>query len=136
MPSDTDAAVSLRAAWDEMIARLQRARTAVDDPSLYPPPASGRNLAEGYRYLLGFLYGAIERASQTASDPDVRSWAASELPTLREHLALARDVNSQLVLGPTPAPAAIPTAVLVPWCGGAFVPGSGTNFGTCAAVVK
>ena len=78
----------------------------------------------------------FERASQTASDPDVRSWAASELPTLREHLALARDVNSQLVLGPTPAPAAIPTAVLVPWCGGAFVPGSGTNFGTCAAVVK
>jgi putative membrane protein len=79
----------------------------------------------------------FEKASQTASDTDVRSWAAKTLPTLREHLALARDVNSQVVLGPAPAPAAIPAAVVVaPWCGGAYAPAGGTNFGTCAPVVK
>jgi putative membrane protein len=79
----------------------------------------------------------FEKASQTASDADLRNWAAAKLPTLREHLALARDVNSQVVLGPSPAPAAIPAAVVaVPWCGGAYAPGVGTNFGMCAPVVK
>lgn len=78
----------------------------------------------------------FERASQTASDADVRSWAAARLPVLREHLALARDVNSQVVLGPVPAPAAIPAAVVVPWCSGAYAPTGGSNFGTCAPVVK
>ncbi len=57
----------LRDAWDQMIAELGRAREAIDDPKLYPPPPTDRNLAEGYRYLLGFLYGAIDRA---LSDPD------------------------------------------------------------------
>ena len=80
----------------------------------------------------------FEKASQTASDPDVKAWAAAKLPTLREHLALARDINSQVVLGPAPAPvvavapSAVPAAVVVPWCGGAYVPGAGTNFGVCA----
>jgi putative membrane protein len=83
----------------------------------------------------------FERAAQTASDQDVKTWAAAKLPTLREHLALARDVNSQVVLGPTPAPvvvapAAIPAAVVAPWCGGAYAPGNGTNFGTCAPVTR
>jgi putative membrane protein len=81
----------------------------------------------------------FERASQTASDADLRTWAASKVPILREHLALAREVNSQVVLGPAPAapaPAAIAAAVLVPWCGGAYAPGNGTNFGTCIPVVK
>ena len=58
----------LRAAWDDMIERLQRARDAIDDPALFPPPASDRNLAEGYRYLMGFLLSAIERAFH--ADPD------------------------------------------------------------------
>jgi len=52
----------LRAAWDEMIQALQAARDAIDQPELMPPPASDRNLAEGYRYLMGYLHGAIERA--------------------------------------------------------------------------
>jgi hypothetical protein len=25
---------------------------------------------------------------------------------------------------------------VAPWCGGAYVPGNGTNFGTCPPVVK
>ena len=60
--ADAAAKAELRAAWDEMIARLERARDAIDDPALYPPPATNRNLAEGYRYLAGFVFGAIERA--------------------------------------------------------------------------
>jgi hypothetical protein len=53
---------NLRNAFDEMIARLQAARDAIDTPELYPAPADERNLAEGYRYLIGFLLGSIERA--------------------------------------------------------------------------
>lgn len=79
----------------------------------------------------------FEKASQTASDAELRGWAAAKLPTLREHLALARDINSQVVLGPAPAPAAIPAVVAAaPWCGGAYRNPGGTNFATCPPVVK
>ncbi|CDO87620.1 hypothetical protein AWC29_27890 [Mycobacterium triplex] len=54
---------ALRAAWDEMIEQLGRARDALESPELYAPPTAGpRELAEGYRYLLGFVYSAVERA--------------------------------------------------------------------------
>jgi hypothetical protein len=56
----------LRTAWNHLIHQLEAAREAIDDPKLYPPPPSDRNLAEGYRYLLGYLYGAIGR---TLDDP-------------------------------------------------------------------
>ncbi|MBK6286074.1 MAG: hypothetical protein IPJ33_12730 [Gammaproteobacteria bacterium] len=59
--SNDNGAAELRAAWDDLIARLQEARNAIDDPALYPPPPSERVLAEGYRYVLGFLYGSIQR---------------------------------------------------------------------------
>jgi putative membrane protein len=79
----------------------------------------------------------FEKAAQTASDAELRGWADAKLPMIREHLALARDINSQVVLGPAPVPAAIPAAVVAgPWCGGAYVPGAGTNFGTCPPVVR
>ena len=79
----------------------------------------------------------FEKASQSASDAELRGWAAAKLPTLQEHLALSRDINSQVVLGPAPAPAAIPAAVVAaPWCGGAYAPRAGTNFGYCTPVVK
>jgi hypothetical protein len=57
-----DAAATLRAAWDDLIAALGRARDAIDDPALHAPPADARGLAEGYRYLLGWVHGAYERA--------------------------------------------------------------------------
>ena len=57
------AATLLRGAWDALFADLARARDAIEDPELYAPPPDDRLLAEGYRYLLGYLYGAIERAS-------------------------------------------------------------------------
>ncbi|MDY6999721.1 MAG: hypothetical protein SW019_24280 [Actinomycetota bacterium] len=60
--SGESATEELRAAFDELIGALQRARDAVDSPDRHAPPPTDRGLAEGYRYLLGFLFGSIERA--------------------------------------------------------------------------
>ena len=59
---DVAARDELRAAFDEMLDELRSAREAIDDPALKPPPASARNLAEGYRYLAGYLFAACERS--------------------------------------------------------------------------
>jgi len=75
----------------------------------------------------------FERAAQSSTDPDLKAWAAQSLPMLREHLALARQVNSEVVLGPSSTPAALPVAAIIPWCEGAYAPAAGTNFGNCAA---
>jgi len=74
----------------------------------------------------------FERAAEISTDPDLKAWAAQSLPMLREHLALARQVNSEVVLGPVPTPAALPAAAIIPWCEGAYAPAVGTNFGSCA----
>jgi hypothetical protein len=65
--SETDAAGAeamseLREAWDDLIGELQRARDAIDQPELMPAPPSSRGLAEGYRYMMGYVHSAIERA--------------------------------------------------------------------------
>jgi hypothetical protein len=62
MTDQSDAAPNLRSAWDDLLAALGRARDAIDDPKLHAPPPSDRVLAEGYRYLLGWVHGAFERA--------------------------------------------------------------------------
>jgi hypothetical protein len=62
----------LREAWSELVASLEAAREAIDDPTLHAPPADDRTLAEGYRYLLGFLYGAIGRALDDPHYPHFR----------------------------------------------------------------
>lgn len=54
--------VDLRAAWTDMIDALNRARDAVDSAELHAPPLTERGLAEGHRYLLGFVFSAIERS--------------------------------------------------------------------------
>lgn len=77
----------------------------------------------------------FERAAQTATDADIRAYAAQSLPMLRDHLALARQVNSEVALGPATVvgvPAALPAASLTPWCEGAYASSVGTNFGNCA----
>ena len=38
----------------------------------------------------------FEDASTKAKDADIKAWAAKTLPTLREHLQMARDVNSKV----------------------------------------
>lgn len=76
----------------------------------------------------------FERAAEVSADPDIKAWAARSLPMLRDHLTLARQVNSEVVLGPAPvvvAPAALPAAIITEWCQGAWAPTAGTNFGTC-----
>ncbi len=60
-PASEATAQALRGAWELLIRQMQEARNAIDDPALYPAPATSRNLAEGYRYVLGFLYGKLAR---------------------------------------------------------------------------
>ncbi len=60
--------VALHAAWTDMIDALTRARGAVDSAELHAPPVTEQGLAEGYRYLLGFVFSGIERAF--FEDPD------------------------------------------------------------------
>ncbi len=58
----------LHAAWDDLIRSLEEARDAIDRRELMPAPPTDRNLAEGYRYLMGYVHSAVERAFH--SDPD------------------------------------------------------------------
>src|SRR5262249_46299940 len=77
----------------------------------------------------------FEGEGAAARDAAIKAWAARTLPTLRDHLALARQVNSEVVLGPATVvtmPAALPAAIITPWCEGAYAPSAGTNFGNCA----
>ena len=61
--------VALRAAWTDLIDALNRARDAIDSAELHAPPVTEQSLAEGYRYLLGFVFSGIERSF--GEDPDV-----------------------------------------------------------------
>lgn len=58
----------LKQAFDELIDSLQRARDIIDSPDHFAPPATSRVLAEGYRYLSGFIHHGVERAFH--EDPD------------------------------------------------------------------
>jgi putative membrane protein len=78
----------------------------------------------------------FETKAQTGTDPDLKGFATAALPVLRRHLQLARDVNTQVVLGPVEPvpPAASPMgAPTTFWCGGSYAPTAGTNFGACIA---
>lgn len=72
----------------------------------------------------------FERQASAGRDAAVKAWAVQTLPTLREHLGLARTVDSQVAQLAPGAVAASP-ATAVPWCAGAYVPTQGTNFGGC-----
>ena len=58
----------LRQAWDDLIGEFQFARDAIDDPKFFSPKQSSRGLAEGYRYLMGFIHHGIERAFHADAD--------------------------------------------------------------------
>ena len=68
----------LRSAFDDLIGELQAARDAIDDPKYFPPSPTSRVLAEGYRYLAGFVHHGIERAFH--EDP--------EFPAFRNALSM------------------------------------------------
>lgn len=54
--------------WIAFLAGLEQGRRAIEDPERFPPAPTDRNLAEGYRYLLGHLARIIE--AQTLRHPD------------------------------------------------------------------
>ncbi len=58
----------LKAAWGDLINDLQSARDVIDSPDLFAPEATSRVLAEGYRYLAGFVHHGLERSFH--EDPD------------------------------------------------------------------
>src|SRR5262249_10777948 len=77
----------------------------------------------------------FERATEVSADPDIKAWAARSLPMLRDHLALARRWPGGSAPGRPPGggpPAALPAAILTPWCQGVYATSAGTNFGSCA----
>lgn len=57
-----------RAGWERLMASLEEARDGLDSPLAFPPEGTDRNLAEGYRYLLGHLVRVIE--GEIMQDPD------------------------------------------------------------------
>lgn len=61
------AAPELTKGWNDFLAGLAGGRQALETPTLFPPEPTDRNLAEGYRYLLGHLARIIEM--QTERDP-------------------------------------------------------------------
>ena len=68
MRRSPEAATSeLRAAWEDFERSMAEARDCLDVPDRMPAPASDRLLAEGYRYLMGYMHAAIERAFRRAA---------------------------------------------------------------------
>lgn len=76
---DGESKAVLDAAWDQLIDELNAARAALSDPQFHCPPASDRNDAEGYRYLLGQLHRLIE--SELQQDPDFPYFQVQASPT-------------------------------------------------------
>ncbi len=68
----------LREAWDDLIASMQAARDVIDSPDLFAPEPTSRVLAEGYRYLAGFVHHGIERTF----------FADPEFPAFRNALSI------------------------------------------------
>lgn len=62
------ASPALTEGWIDFLTGLSDARRAIEDPGLFPPAPTDRNLAEGYRYLLGHLARIIE--AETQGHPD------------------------------------------------------------------
>jgi hypothetical protein len=57
---ETDPGASLDEAWAVFANGLQEAQRSLVDPQYFPPPPSERNLAEGYRYMLGHMERMIQ----------------------------------------------------------------------------
>jgi putative membrane protein len=98
---------------------------------------------------------AFTREAREGQDAEVRAWAGKTLAVVQDHQRLAYDVHSRIAQAPAgqpaavvapapvvvaPAPAASPATVttitttvtpVVPFCGGAYLPGVGTNFAAC-----
>ena len=58
--SNSTAAQNLADAWNDFMVGLAEAQHSLTDPADFPPAATDRNLAEGYRYVLGHVGRMIE----------------------------------------------------------------------------
>lgn len=86
----SDAQPTLDTAWQTFMNGLQEAQASLTDPKDFPPEASDRNLAEGYRYLLGHIGRMID--AEMRMDPRfpefhrsmdmLRKWTAENPDTL------------------------------------------------------
>lgn len=61
LTSASDHKALLSESWQHLLQRIQLAEQHLTDPRSFPPEATDRNLAEGYRYLFGHLGRLIER---------------------------------------------------------------------------
>ena len=78
----------------------------------------------------------FQREAQSGQDPQIRAWAAKTLPVLQDHLRMAQTIQSRIAQAPivtSPSASVVTTTVVrtAPWCGGAYSPTGGTNFGAC-----
>jgi putative membrane protein len=82
------------------------------------------------------------REAREGQDADVRALANKGLTRISEHQRLAFDIHSRMAQAPAPpaavsaSPATVTTITTTvrpapPFCGGAYLPGVGTNFGAC-----
>ncbi|MFT4520316.1 MAG: hypothetical protein ACI9JM_002718 [Halioglobus sp.] len=81
---------ALDTSWQAFMSGLEEAKDNLTDPEDFPPAASDRNLAEGYRYLLGHISRMIEL--EMRMDPKfpefhrsmdmLRKWTAENPDTL------------------------------------------------------
>ncbi|MFK7975203.1 MAG: hypothetical protein AB8C02_03660 [Halioglobus sp.] len=59
-PEKAGAEQQLQDAWGKFAAGLAAAQASLTDPAAFPPEATDRNLAEGYRYMLAHISRMIE----------------------------------------------------------------------------
>jgi hypothetical protein len=87
---DPNPQMALESAWQSFMNGLQEAQQSLTDPQDFPPQPSDRNLAEGYRYLLGHIGRMIE--NEMRADPRfpeffrsmdmLRKWTAENPDTM------------------------------------------------------
>jgi len=69
---------------------------------------SGESFDKAYMHLMVADHthdvAAFKRESTAAKDPDLKAWAGKTLPTLEDHMKMAKDTNAK-VAGGTAAPA-------------------------------
>lgn len=96
---DEEARQRTQVGWDQLVESLEEARDGLDSTLAFPPESTDRNLAEGYRYLLGHLARVIE--SETLQDPDfpyfqrsvsmLSKWTIDNVDTLYLQARIAAD---------------------------------------------
>jgi len=89
-PEEAELQMTLDASWQAFINGLQEAQDSLTDPQDFPPQASDRNLAEGYRYLLAHIGRMID--AEMRMDPRfpefhrsmdmLRKWTAENPDTM------------------------------------------------------